>query len=62
MRQTTKTRDYVPRSVMDREIETLSERAAKAESCVVYLLDKIDPGLLERHGYDWYAATMEIVG
>jgi hypothetical protein len=47
---------------MEGQVSALSDRAAKAEACVVYLLNLIDADLLERHGFDWYAATMEVIG
>ena len=56
------TRDYIPRSVMEAQVAALTERCVKAEDCVFDLLNLIDPELLERHGFDWYEATQEVVG
>lgn len=49
--------DWVPRTLYDQEVATLTDRCVAAEGCVVDLLNMIDPELLERHGFDWLAAT-----
>lgn len=62
VQQAAKTRDYVPRAVMDAQVNTLVDRCDRAETCLQLLLNMIDPKVLDRHGYDWYEATMEVVG
>lgn len=41
-------------------LQSALDRAIEAESCLRRLLDYIDPDVLERHAFDWKAATDEL--
>ncbi len=53
--------DYIPRRLHDQNTLALTERCITAETSLKALLNYIDPAILERNGFDWAAAVIELV-